>query len=288
MRKNNPPAALRGARGSPKPHRMMAKLEVKHSMATSAQKLTSGLVVQLAGLDDAALQHGKQPVLVLQQGNICDHIAIHDEDVGDLSDLQGANLVSNSHDLRTCAGGTGNCFKGCEADIIHEKTKLPGIVTVRIPGETEIPTHAKSSPVLENLAGTFRSSLQGFLVAVNDPLRETPFRSLLDTGLLKIESGDDRDIPLQEQIESLLVHEGPVFNRVITCQQGIADPLGGPAMPGDFHGVIVGCRDNRLHLLESHAESVVIIGVRGRRIAGGIGFDPLDAVLDSSSSEKVG
>jgi hypothetical protein len=51
-------------------------------------------------------------------------------------------------------------------------------------------------------------------------------------------------------------------------------------LPRDFHAVVVRLVDHRVHLLECHAQRVVVVRVGRRGVAGRIGLDPLDAILD--------
>ena len=72
----------------------------------------------------------------------------------------------------------------------------------------------------------------------------------------------------------------PCSMRVVAGPQGVLDALGRPAVAGDLQLVVVGRGDDRVHLLEGHAERVVVVGVGRGGVAGGVGLDPLDAVLD--------
>ena len=51
-------------------------------------------------------------------------------------------------------------------------------------------------------------------------------------------------------------------------------------MAGHLQLVVVRRGDDGVHLLERHAQRVVVVGVGRGGVAGGIGLDPLDAVLD--------
>src|SRR6516162_4113159 len=64
---------------------------------------------------------------------------------------------------------------------------------------------------------------------------------------------------------------------------GVLDPLGGAAVAGHFQAVIVGGGDDGVHLVKGHAQGVVVVGIGGGGVAGGVGLDPLDAVLDESA-----
>src|SRR5262249_13757452 len=69
---------------------------------------------------------------------------------------------------------------------------------------------------------------------------------------------------------------------------GVLDPLGGAAVAGYLELVVVRRRDDRVHLLEGHAQGVVVVDVGHGRVAGGGGLDPLDAVLDQRAHGGAG
>src|SRR3712207_7917478 len=49
---------------------------------------------------------------------------------------------------------------------------------------------------------------------------------------------------------------------VVAGAEGVLDPLGGAAVARHLQPVVVRGPDHRLHLLEGHAESVVVVRVR--------------------------
>ena len=91
--------------------------------------------------------------------------------------------------------------------------------------------------------------------------------------------GNDRGIARQEHVEGLVVHERPVLDAVEPGAERVLDALGCAAMPRDLAVIIVGLGHHRRHLLEGHAQRVMIGGVGRGGIAGGVGLDPLHAIL---------
>ena len=71
-----------------------------------------------------------------------------------------------------------------------------------------------------------------------------------------------------------------VFQAVEAGPECVLDPLGRAAMAGDLAVVVVRLGDDGRHLLEGHAERVMVGGVGRGGVAGGVGLDPFDAVLD--------
>ena len=93
-------------------------------------------------------------------------------------------------------------------------------------------------------------------------------------------AGTHRHVALKQHIERLVVHERAVLERVVAGPQGVLDALGRAAMAGDLEPVVVGLGHHGVHLVERHAQRVMVVGVGRGGVAGGIGLDPLDAVLD--------
>jgi hypothetical protein len=91
------------------------------------------------------------------------------------------------------------------------------------------------------------------------------------------------DVPLQEKIKRFLIHECAVLNGVVAGAQRVLDSLIGPAMTGHFQPVVVRGGDHGMHLLKCHAERVMVVRIGRGRIAGRVGLDPFDAVLDKLS-----
>ena len=79
-----------------------------------------------------------------------------------------------------------------------------------------------------------------------------------------------------------------MLERVVAGPQRVFDPLGRSAMAGDLQPVVVGRRNHRVHLLERHAQRVMVVDVRARRVAGRIGLHPLDAVLHQLAHRRAG
>ena len=80
----------------------------------------------------------------------------------------------------------------------------------------------------------------------------------------------------------------PCSRAVEAGPQRVLDPLGRPAVAGHLAVVVVGLGDDGGHLLEGHAERVMVGGVGRGGVAGGIGLDPLDAVLDQLAHGRAG
>ena len=84
----------------------------------------------------------------------------------------------------------------------------------------------------------------------------------IDAGVLEVQGGYDGRVTLKKQIESLVVHERSMLERVVAGAQGVLDALGRPAVASDLHAVIMGRGDDGVHFVEGHAECVVIIARR--------------------------
>jgi hypothetical protein len=57
---------------------------------------------------------------------------------------------------------------------------------------------------------------------------------------------------------------------------------------GHLEAVVVRLLDAGVHLVEGHAQRVVVVRVGGGRVAGRVGLDPLDAVLDQLADGAAG
>ncbi len=122
---------------------------------------------------------------------------------------------------------------------------------------------------------------------VDDRLRHPEPRAVLDARILELERGHDRRVALKQQVERLLVHERRVLEAVEAGAERILDPLGGSAVSGHLAMVVVSLGDDGRHFVEGHAERVVVGRIGRGGIAGGVGLDPLDAVLDQLADGRA-
>ena len=117
-------------------------------------------------------------------------------------------------------------------------------------------------------------------MAVDHHLRQLELRPALHAGVLEIQRRDDGGVPLQQQVERLIIHERAMLDGVVTGAERIFDPLGRAAVAGHLQAVIVGRRHHGVHFVERHAQRVVVVDIGRGRIAGGIRLDPLHSVLN--------
>src|SRR5262245_9908045 len=85
------------------------------------------------GLHQSALHHRYEAAPVFEDRNIRQYVAIHDQHVGQLARLQGANLVTAAEDFGTRLRGAFDRFEGRKADILDEEGQLLRIVAMRVP-----------------------------------------------------------------------------------------------------------------------------------------------------------
>src|SRR5579864_665781 len=85
---------------------------------------------ELTGLDDAALHHGHEPRAVIEQGDVSQHVAVDDEQVGELACFDGSELAGSAHDLGPGLRGTNDRFERAEAYVRDEEAELLGVVAV--------------------------------------------------------------------------------------------------------------------------------------------------------------
>ena len=132
-----------------------------------------------------------------------------------------------------------------------------------------------------------RASIKRLLMPIDDSLRQSDFRPAHNARMLKMQRGNDRRIPLEQQIHRLVIHERAMLDRVITGSQRIDDARRRTAMPSNLHRMIVSRLDNRVHLLECHAERVVIVGIRRRCVASRIRLHPLHAIFHEFADSRA-
>lgn len=237
-------------------------------------------VSELAGFFDAGLHDGDEFFAVLEERDVFQDIAIDDEEIGEFSGFDGADFPFAAEDFGSGSGGAGDDLEGIEADVFDEEFEFAGIVAVGIPTEAVVAPHAESSADFENLSSAFGSGFEGFLVAIDDALGESEFGTAFDAGEFEIEGGDDGGVADHEEIEGFIVHEGAVFEGVVSGAEGVFDPFISAAVSSDLEAVVVGGLDDGVHFIEGHAEGVVIVGIGSGGVSGGVGFDPFDAILD--------
>ena len=251
-------------------------------IAASGRSLASDTSLgELAGLDDTALHHGEEMLRSSSSG--CRPARRRRRSAG--RPACPARRVPNSspaaHDLGAGPGGAGDRLQRREADVVDEESQLLGVVAVRVPGEAVVAAHADPAAGLENPARTFGAAFQRFLDGRRSTFCGRPNsgpRSTLASSNCK--RGNARGVALEQQFERLVVHERAVLDRVVAGPQGVLDSLGRPAVAGDLQFVVVGRGDDGVHFVEGHAKRVVVVDVGRGGVAGRIGLDPLDAVLD--------
>ena len=101
-------------------------------------------------------------------------------------------------------------------------------------------------------------------------------------------AGTTGRIPRQEHVEGLVVHERAMLDAVEAGAERVLDALGCAAMPGDLAVIVVGLGHHRRHLLEGHAQRVMVGGVGRGGIAGGVGLDPLHPILHQLADGGAG
>ena len=77
-----------------------------------------------------------------------------------------------------------------------------------------------------------------------------------------------------------------MFQRVVSGPQSVLDALSGATVSGHHHAMIVSRRHHGVHLFERHAQCVMVVYVRSRRITGRVRLDPFNAVLDESPHRR--
>ena len=117
-------------------------------------------------------------------------------------------------------------------------------------------------------------------MAVDHGLRQSELAAAQDAGLLELKRGDHGHVAGQEHVERFGVHERGVLDGVEAGPERVLDALVGAAVAGDLAVVVVRLVDDGRHLVEGHAERVVVGTVGRGGVAGRVGLDPLDAVLD--------
>ena len=117
-------------------------------------------------------------------------------------------------------------------------------------------------------------------MSVDDALRHAELGAMHDAGILELQGRHDGRVARKQHVERLVVHERAVLERVVAGPQGVLDPLVRPAVAGHFQLVVVRLGHHGVHLLERHAQRVVVVGVGRRGVARGIGLHPFDAILD--------
>ena len=157
-----------------------------------------------------------------------------------------------------------------------------------IPSKAVIASHAEPSAGSQDPQRAFHAAVECFLVAIDHTLGQSELRPELDAGFFKVQGRNARNIALEHQIESFVVHEGSMLDAVVTCTKRVLDPLGGSAVACDLEFVVVSCCDHGVHFFKCHAQGMVIVGIGRGCIAGRIGFDPLDPIFDQRSDRFAG
>src|SRR6185436_13088205 len=137
-------------------------------------------------LDDAALEDRDEPAPVLEDLDVVERIAVDDQDVRELAGLKRADLLVAAEDLGAGLRGAAERVGGGEADLLHEEGELLRVVAVGGPGEAVVAAHAERAAGVEDPARAVGAALEGFLVAVDDPLGHAEFLSSLDAGLFEV------------------------------------------------------------------------------------------------------
>src|SRR5260370_24224342 len=162
---------------------------------------------ELACLDRAALHHGEEPRAILQDGDVAEHVAVDDQEIGKFAYLECAELVGAAQDLRAGFGGAGDDFQRGEADVLDEERQLAGVVTVRVPTEAVVAAHAEPAPGPQDAPGAVGAALQRLLMPVDDAPRQAELLAAFDAGLLEVERWHARPVARHQPLHPLLVHE---------------------------------------------------------------------------------
>jgi len=162
---------------------------------------------------------------------------------------------------------------------VAEEGKLGGMVALRIPCEAVVASHADAAARPQDSLRAFGASFERLAVAVDDALRHPELRSALDARQLEVQRRHARHVALEHEFQAFVVDEGRMLDRIVTGLERILDSFRRAAVTGHLQAVIMGRFDDRVHLLERHAERVVIVRIGRGGVAGRISFDPLDAVF---------
>ena len=114
---------------------------------------------------------------------------------------------------------------------------------------------------------------------VNHALWQAKLLAAHDAGLLEVKARHHGHVALQQQLQPFVIDEGRVLDAVVASPQRVLDALGGAAVAGDLELVVVRGGDDGVHLLEGHAQRVMVVLIGPCGIAGRIRLHPLDAVL---------
>src|SRR5678816_29616 len=97
------------------------------------------------------------------------------------------------------------------------------VVAVRVPAKAIIAAHAQPSARAQNPPRTLGTAVERFLVSIDHDLRQAKLRPELDARLFKIQRGNHGRVALQQQLERFVIHEGTVFDRIVSSAQRVLD-----------------------------------------------------------------
>ena len=152
----------------------------------------------------------------MQHSDVPQRIAVHDDEVGELARLEGADAIRHPHQLGAAPGRARDGLERREADHVHEDLDVLGVLPVRIPGEAEVAARAHPDAEVPGAA----IGVGGLLDLVAEPARphdglgDAEAGPVLDDRVEVAEPRDERQPLVRDHPERLVVGVGRVLERV--------------------------------------------------------------------------